>query len=507
MTRTRIRFAAAALLCVIAGYLPIQAARADTSGTVFLQTVPAMAGVQLVVGGIGTTTDSSGRATVHVPSINGVADTVRVGVAALGDGTRIGLGRVAILPHVAHQSRLAVGLNVWARTRLDLRPGTTGVTIGQVDSVRLRSMTGIVKLVHPRSGPAVELLARRPQLVHNVLIAQPVTWSVASIDAGPGVALTSAAARFDPYGKSTWPLELSPVEGTVRVSTVPATAGVQFIIDGASTVTGANGIAEAQVSDLNDLETRLSLGSRDAAGGQEVSLLRVRKMPPRAVHERELVAGLAVRRPVLLRFTDLNGAKVPATRVSGVGVQADQTLSHFDAAQVRAPIMLLSAKATLVHNAWRVHRLVYAMTSATIDGGQAVFAGQQRFTPASASRWNVKLSVFSVHITAHDALLGTRVSSRLVVTRPDRSTYATAVPSSGRGAVMTSVVRGDYDLHFSAAVLGATTSLRISRSDSFDVRIVTPIDVALVGAVVVLLAGSALLAAVRVARRREEDSP
>jgi hypothetical protein len=71
---------------------------------------------------------------------------------------------------------------------------------------------------------------------------------------------------------------------------------------------------------------------------------------------------------------------------------------------------------------------------------------------------------------------------------------------------MTSVVRGNYDLHFSAAVLGTTTSLRISRSDSFDVRVVTPIDLALVGAVVALLAGSAVLAAMRVARRIEEDT-
>jgi hypothetical protein len=71
---------------------------------------------------------------------------------------------------------------------------------------------------------------------------------------------------------------------------------------------------------------------------------------------------------------------------------------------------------------------------------------------------------------------------------------------------MTSVVRGNYDLHFSAAALGATTSLRISRSDSFDVRVVTPIDLALVGAVVALLAGSAVLAAMRVARRMEGDT-
>ena len=506
MTSARIRFAIAASIAVAASLLPVQGARADTSGTVFLQMVPAVANVPLLVGGVGAITDANGRATVQVPNINGVAETVRVTEGLLGHGVRVGLARVAILPHLAeHQSRLVIGLNVWSRMHLDLRSGRTGVPVRAVRSVHLRSMTGVVKTVHMRGTRAVELLARRPQLVHNKLIAQPVTWSVASIDAGTGVALTSAQGRFDPYHKRAWRLTLSVVQGTVGISTVPATAGVQFIVDGASTVTGPDGRAKAQISNLNDVETRLRLGSADAAD-QTVSLLKVSKAPPLAVHEREVVAALAVHRPVRLRFTDLTGAGVPARRVLGVSMQADRTVSHFDAAQLRAPIMLLSAKATLVHNEWRVHRLVYAMTSATIDGGQAVFTGQQRFTPANATKWSVKLSVFSIHVTAHDALLGTRVGSRLVVTRPDRSTYTTAVPSSGSGALMTSVVRGNYDLHFSAAVLGTTTSLRISRSDSFDVRVVTPIDLALVGAVVALLAGSAVLAAMRVARRIEEDT-
>jgi hypothetical protein len=506
MTGARTRVAVAALLTVAASLLPVQVARADTSGTVFLQMVPAVANVPLLVGGIAAITDASGRATVQVPNINGVAETVRVSDGVLGHGIRVGLSRVAILPHlVEHQSRLVVGLNVWSRMRLALRPGKTGVPVRAVHAVHLRSMTGIVKTVHLRASRAVELLARRPQLVHNKLTAQPVTWSVASIEAGTGVALTSAQGRFDPYHKRRWPLTLSVVQGTVGITTVPATAGVQFMIDGASTVTGPDGRAEAPISDLNDVNTRLRLASSDAAD-QKVALLKVNKAPPLAVHEREVVAALAVHRHVMLRFTDLNGADVPASKVTGVSMQADRTVSHFDSAQLRKPVLLLSAKATLVHNKWRVHRLVYAMTSATIDGGQAVFTGQQRFTPAKATKWRVKLAVFSVHVTAHDALLGTRVGSRLVVTRPDRSTYTTAVPSSGSGALMTSVVRGNYDLHFSAAALGATTSLRISRSDSFDVRVVTPIDLALVGAVVALLVGSAVLAAMRVARRMEGET-
>jgi hypothetical protein len=505
MTVVRARLTAVVLVAFVAVLWPAVTARGDTSGMVSVQTVPALGGVQLLIGDASATTDASGTASVHVSNLNGISKSVAVADPNLADGLRVGLGKVAVLPHVAaHESRLRVGLNIWSTVHLRLRPGPTGIAAATVTSIRLRSVTGDVVTVHPHHSRKVELLARRPQLVHNVLISQPVTWSVAGIEAGQGVALTSSSTRFDPFGRSHWNLALQPVSGTVHVTTVPATPNVQFLVEGISTVTGADGTATAPIADLNSVATRVALGS-PSAGELGVSLLRIRRAPPTAVHERELVVGLAVRRPVTMHFTDLTGASVSPDRVTSASIKVDGVTVRLSGSDVRAPVLLLSAKAMLVRNSWHVHDVSYSMSSATIDGGQAVFTGQQHFQPSAAGSWTVKLSLFRVRVTTHDALLGTRVGSRLVVTRPDRSTYATTVSSSGAGALMTSVVRGNYDLHFSAALLGSTTSLRISRSDTFDIRVVTPIDVALVGGVVALLVVSAALGALHVSRRAERE--
>jgi hypothetical protein len=231
-----------------------------------------------------------------------------------------------------------------------------------------------------------------------------------------------------------------------------------------------------------------------------VALVKVTRAKPKAVHERELVAALSVRTPVRLRFVDPGGEQIPIGRVSAVRLRADGRIEQLTGTEIRHPVMLRSARAELVDNTWRLRTVSYSTMSATIDGGEAVFAGQQQFRPASAGIWQIRLAVFRVTVTAHDALFGTRVASRLVITRPNGAQYDRHVGSGGEPATLQSVVRGDYTLRFTAAVIGSTTPVRISRNDNIDVRVVTLLDVLAVAAVVALLAGSALYGAVRVAR-------
>jgi uncharacterized membrane protein len=195
---------------------------------------------------------------------------------------------------------------------------------------------------------------------------------------------------------------------------------------------------------------------------------------------------------------------VPAARIASIAFHGDRHTVRLRGGQLRAPVLLLAAKAELANNAWRVHQITYAMSAATIDGGDAVFAGEQRFVPAASGTWRVELALFRVTVTAHDALFGVRVGSRLVVTGPDGSHFDQHVPGSGAAAALTSLVRGNYLLRFTAAVLGATTQVRVSRNDNIDVRLVTPLDVAAVAAVVALLIAAAVYGAVRVARHDTE---
>ncbi|MCW2622826.1 MAG: hypothetical protein JWL64_2428 [Frankiales bacterium] len=494
------------LVALLAPAVPAPPARGDSGGNVVLRTVPAVAGVVLSVGGSTVRTDADGAATVQVGVLSGVAASVRVAQPAASGGALVTLGRVDVVPDpTPNQSRLQVGLDVTRRIQLVVDPGSTGAVAGAVTSVRLRSATGEEQTVDPRQTKQVSLLARRARLVHGVLTAQPVTWSVDRIKVDNGLALRSAVPSFDPWTAPAWTLTLAAVSGTVQIATVPATPGVQFLIDGASTVTGPDGNASMQVADLNQVQTGLQLGAPEA-GLLEVSLRKVAPGGPHGPGVRTLVAGLGLTRPVAIRFVDSGGRPVPAERITSIDVESDTGTRTLAGSDLAEPVPLLTTAAALVENVWDARPVRHTLMSVKVDGSEAVFAGQQSFRSVTADTWIVRLAVFRVTVTARDALFGKRLSSQLVVTRPDGTSYRSRVAASGSAVALPVTARGKYALEFAAATLGAKSAVQISRDDNIDVRLVTPLDVAVVGAALVLLLAGAVGTGVRLGRRRRGGS-
>jgi hypothetical protein len=476
-------------------------AGADTAGTVFVQTVPAAGGVRLAVGGTAITTGSDGAASVRVSSLNGIAATVRLADQQLDAVTRVTLGKVAAAPHSRpRESHLSVGLDISSLVRLDIGAGTTGVAPSTVHLMRLHAVTGQVLNIDPQVNPQVWLLARRSRLAGGTLTPQTVTWSVDRVSSGPGIALTTATPRFDPYRRSSWSLELQTVHGTVEIATVPATAGVQFLLDGATVTTGRDGVASAPVDNLNAVDQRLSLQTR-AAGPVSVSLLHVNKLKPLAVHQRRLLASLSVYRAVSLQFVDLQGRPLDATRITEVRLEGGGSVIRLDGSEILDPVSLLAVHSTQIAGVWQARRTTYSMSVVRLDGSNAVFRGRQRFDPNSASVWPVRLAVFSLTVTAHDVLFGAGVSSRVSVTRPDGSAYTVRL-GAGSATVLTSMVRGLYDVDVHEAVVGAKTTVLVSRNDRVDMRVMTPLDAVVIAAVGLLLVGAAVFGGRRLARRR-----
>ncbi len=102
--------------------------------------------------------------------------------------------------------------------------------------------------------------------------------------------------------------------------------------------------------------------------------------------------------------------------------------------------------------------------------------------------------MFSVTLTVRDALFGSTIGTRTVITRPDGSTLAQSVPAA-TPAVLSGMVRGLYTLKIDAAVLGGTTSILVSRNDTVQLRVITLLDAVLIG-----LGGALMLPAVVLAR-------
>jgi hypothetical protein len=351
----------------------------------------------------------------------------------------------------------------------------------------------------------LHLLSRQIRYVHGELQAQPVTWAVEGTKADPGISVTTSEPRFDPFGHRSWIVRLTPVAGTVRVTTVPRTPGVQFDLAGTSLTTGRNGIAVAAVPDLNYVKDDLTLAS-SSAGPYQVSSLRVSKISSVVARQRRLVAAIDVRRGVSLRFVDSHGRVVPAARVGEVDLTAGSgIISTLIGSEVGAPALLLTRVADRVASDWGVRTITYSLASVRINGENAVFTGRQRFTPLDGPTWTIHLSVFSVTLTVRDALSGSPIGTRTVIIRPDGSKMAQSV-SAGTPAVLTGMVRGLYTVKIDAAVLGGTTSILVSRNDTVQLRVITLLDAVLIGVGGALVLPAVVLAGVALARRSRRRS-
>ncbi|HKC27851.1 MAG TPA: hypothetical protein VKB75_07545 [Jatrophihabitans sp.] len=491
--------AASALL---AGSLAVTGATAAAvNGTVFVNTVPATPGIAIDVAGVVQTTGLDGSFSLALSSLADVSSTVALASTTTPAGDSVTLNRVTTGPHVPYESHIFVGLNITSRVRLRVVAGNSGVAPATVHQLTLRAITGQVLRVNPQTKPFVRLLARRAQYSRGVLVAQTINWFVDRIQVAKGVAVTAGRRPFDPLGHSVWKLSLQSMHGKAIISTVPAVAGVVFAIDGASVVTNQRGEATAPVADLNDVVARLRLTSADAAGGLQVSNMRVEKLPPEIVRQRHISVALDVRRPVMLRFVDLRQRTVPTSRITDLTLSTNAGDVRVPGSRLSAPLPMLVNQATRVGSGWQPAPVTYTLRSVLLDGGEAVFNGRQRFQADSGTTWTISLAVFTLTVTAHDAVFGSQLASRMVITRPDGTKLPIEL-SSARPRITSTLVRGLYSLHVDSAVLAGRASVLVSRDERIDLRVVTLWDALAFLAVVIAIVIGAVLGGRRMARRR-----
>jgi hypothetical protein len=502
MTRGRRLVSAIAVTAVAAGgvAMPPSTATVIPAGTVYVSTVPATPGLALNIGGNVQTTGPDGSVAVYVSDLAGIASRVTLAQSVVG-GSTVALTRVVTGRHVPHESHLSVGLSVTSSVRLNLVRGRSGIDPRTVHRLRLHSLAGAVLDVDLRKTPVVRLLARRALLRHGVLTEQRVTWSVDRVAVAPGVAVTTAHAAFDPLGVSSWRLTLQTVHGVVAVTTVPPVAGVTFALEGATLTTDRRGRAQGPIADLNDVADRLRLASATATSGVEVTNMRVTKLPPRAVGQRRVLVAFDVRRPVSLRFVDLARHEVPRARISDVALSVGDSTVRLVSQELGTPTALLTEQATKVGQQWQARTITYTLRSVRIDGGQAVFNGRQRFRPSASGTWTIRLAVFTLAVTAHDAFFGSQLSSHLVITRPDGSRVPMQL-SSAKPRRTPSMVRGLYTVQVDSAVLAGHASVLVSRNENIDLRVVTLWDAAAFLVLVLIIIVGAVLGGRRMAQRR-----
>lgn len=501
--RRGVAAAAVGTLVALAAW-PQSASAAAEPGVVNVSTLPAVAGVSVSVAGASGTTGASGTVSLVVADLSNVASSARLTSGRAGRHT-------VTLAHVVNNSvhpdrvrRLVLGLRVSSLVTVSIRSGSTTTSPSEVNRLRLHSSRGDVLLIDPRTQRSVALRSRDVALAHGVLRADAVTWNVDSVQTNSGATVKALRQPFDPFASSTWRIELVPIPGNLIVTTVPAVPGVRLSLDkGPAFTTDASGVAHTTVTDLNDPGSRLKVVGSDE-GSTRLQVVTLSSAKPAAPFQRHVILGLSVRRAVQVRLVDLHGAAVSPTRADRIVlVNSLAQTTTVTGAELAKPVWLLAAVPTRVAGTVTAKSLTYSVTSVRLDGGEGVFAAQQRFNPNVVQKWPVRLQLFDMTFRVQDTLLHSGSGRQLIITGPDSRRVVRVRLDGNHSVRVRSMVRGTYTVQVTPSGLSARTPVLVSRDDAVELRIVSRVDVA-IGVIVAETLAATLLLVGRIRRRRRQ---
>ncbi|MDQ3880414.1 MAG: hypothetical protein M3295_05010 [Chloroflexota bacterium] len=326
----------------------------------------------------------------------------------------------------------------------------------------------------------------------------------------------SLVVRFE--GRGTYlpvesaPLILTVTPATVHVRTVPAVAGVQVDLedpDGAiqQATTGRDGtvafevlrVGTYQLTPLLDLgpEAPSRIGFLRWEDG-EFFLSREIEVPD----DQDLVLGVRVAYRGSVRFVDPAGNTVDARQITSATFTGERgerlTLSDFDEAWWDAATAVMRATLEPEPIVWKVDEVEMA-------GSNVVNRGQEQWTPTPGGTWTIQLLLYDLDIATEDALFGSPVGGSLELVYPDGTMHETQLTSDGM-AHYAGLPRGEYTARLRASGLVAPTPIALSRSQTTAIRVITYVDIAVVGTILAAIAAALVLVG-RGRRRRPARRP
>ncbi len=276
----------------------------------------------------------------------------------------------------------------------------------------------------------------------------------------------------------------------VTITTVPAVGGVPVSVGKATATTGADGIATIKVSKVGvvalvaspeQLVTESVRVSFARWGDQVFDLSRNIDVRGDATY----VLGLRTAYQASVHFVDADGVPVDPTTINRArftsSTGGELVLTSYDNAWWEAGTAVsrtggLQPSTTL----WRLRDV-------EISGTNAVYQGQQAFTPTVKGSFTVSLLLYDVTVRTEDALTGSSVGGTAELVLPDES--------SRSGTLVDGVVhfgglpRGSYVVKLKTDGISPQTPVALSRSQEVKIRVVSAFD---------LWAGAGLVVAILV---------
>lgn len=275
----------------------------------------------------------------------------------------------------------------------------------------------------------------------------------------------------------------------LAVQTVPPVSGVTLVLDGTrSFVSNENGALTADVHTTGVHTISLTLPpDTDRIRYTFVRWSDESFSPFRQIRiHRNLTisAGLRVAYLTRIVFADPDGSGLDSTRVSQV------VLTGPDAQRIRMdypyPPVWLQTPLPAKHmgdDALHVNAVPYAISTVDYDGLNVASQGQERYLPRPGGTWVVHLRLYRLTLRAKDALFG--MSLGRTVTLTDPAGHRRELRLDRHGQVSLVVGRGNYSARVQAAGISPLVPIALSRNQTADVPVITPLDLTVLGCLTV----------------------
>ena len=292
------------------------------------------------------------------------------------------------------------------------------------------------------------------------------------------------------HGASTLTRNLVLAAAALRVTTVPAVAGIHFTLGALTATSGADGVATILVPAVGSYTLTPSF-DQPVGATTRISFLRWQDgvfTPARNVHvtgDETLVLGLRQAVQASIRLVDESGAVVPPGSIDSMSLSSSDgqtiTITSLEG------LWWISATATSRPEGLASVETVYRVNDVMIAGTNVVNAGQTTWSPEPGAVLTVPVLLFQLQVSTRDAFFGWALEGPLELVYPDQSVARATVGPSGDVDFGT-LPRGSYTLKFHTQGLSPPTPVALSRSQTALIRIVTYLDIAVTVMILLVIA-------------------
>jgi hypothetical protein len=290
-------------------------------------------------------------------------------------------------------------------------------------------------------------------------------------------------------------IQVDPIS-YLKVQTAPPVAGVHFKLgelsfesgqDGSVTLPMSNGENYSLAVDPTPATTDNALYKFNCWSDGNNAAERVISISDNKV----IQVGFNVYAKVGMTFKDSGGNPVDPARVTSITINS--TLGDSYSFPDGQPRWLLASVINRQANGLELSGIQYSVMSVVVDGTNVVDQSEQVFDARPGDIWPIIMGLYSVHITARDAIFQNPVGSGVALEYPNG--LLETIPFSGeKDVTISSLAPGSYHVQVTGVSgISSYTPIELSQDQEVDLLLPTPLDIVTAFAAGILFASVILL--------------